>query len=720
MTTNLRKSGINAVGDILWGTHFCQFYETKDDILDLLVPFFKAGLEQNEYCFWIVCEPVSEKEAYEALHKSVPRFQEQIEKKSIEIFSCKEWCEKSGKLDSKLVLEAAIKKLEDALKRGYDGARMNGNERWLGRDDWKDFMKFEREISSFIKDRQMIILCTYPLHGPDGAALLDGANAHERVVTKRKWEWEISEEPNIKKTKLELEQKNDQLEKCVAERTNELAAVIDQLQKEIEERKKAEEKLKQSESLLMEAEHLAHVGSWSLDFSTETVTWSNELYEIFGIQRSTFDHSLEKVMEFSHPDDKNLVLQVVGEAIKTHQPYDCQFRIIRPGGEERTVRVHGAVASDEHGNAVRMYGAVQDITEHKQAGDKLRLAYQRLSYHVENTPLAVIEFDKDLFIKRWSKRAEEIFGWTASEALGKNVYDPDFPIVYEEDIAAVDKISEQLTEGVVDSNLILNRNYTKDGKVIYNEWYNSVLEDEHGKVITILSLILEVTERKKAEQKLNESYEQIRSLSEHLTNVREEERKYIAREIHDELGQQLTVLKMDAGSLIKKIPLPDDVMRKRLASFSGCIDNIVQSVRRISSELRPSMLDDLGLPAAISWHLEQFEKRSGIKTNFREPNEEYVLPDLVKTNVYRILQEALTNIARHSKATEVNVDFECNAHTISLQVSDNGVGFCKEKIGEGNTLGILGMRERAAIIYGTLEIETMPKKGTKLILTAPL
>jgi signal transduction histidine kinase len=245
------------------------------------------------------------------------------------------------------------------------------------------------------------------------------------------------------------------------------------------------------------------------------------------------------------------------------------------------------------------------------------------------------------------------------------------------------------------------------------------LRDEQGNVVTILSLTHDVTERKEAEEKLNTSYEQIRSLSEHLTNVREVERKHIAREIHDELGQELTVLKMDVGSLVKKLPLTDDIMRKRLASFSGLIDNIVQSVRRIASELRPSLLDDLGLTAAIAWHMEEFEKRSGIKSHFKEPKDEWILPDPVKINLFRIVQEATTNIGRHSNATEVHVNLEHNDHSIVLRVFDNGVGFNAETICKGNTLGILGMRERASIVGGKLEIKTAPGNGTEIFVSVP-
>ena len=161
-------------------------------------------------------------------------------------------------------------------------------------------------------------------------------------------------------------------------------------------------------------------------------------------------------------------------------------------------------------------------------------------------------------------------------------------------------------------------------------------------------------------------------------------------------------------------------MRNRLASFSALIDNIVQSVRRIASELRPSLLDDLGLPAAIAWHLEDFEKRSGIRAYFTEPKDEWILPDNVKINLFRIVQEATTNIGRHSKATEVHVNLERNDHSIALRVFDNGVGFNVETICKGNTLGILGMRERASIVGGKLEIKTAPGDGTGIVVSVPL
>jgi PAS domain S-box-containing protein len=339
---------------------------------------------------------------------------------------------------------------------------------------------------------------------------------------------------------------------------------------------------------------------------------------------------------------------------------------------------------------------------------------------VENTPLAVIEFDTNLFIKRWSKRAEEIFGWETSEALGKNVYDADFPIIYAGDTSAVGTVNEELTKGKVNWNLSLNRNYTKGGNVIYCEWYNSVLKDEHDGVITILSLVHDVTERKKSEEKLRQANKELHNLSIHLQNVREEERTAIAREIHDELGQQLTGLKMDVLWVEKRIATKEKAVVEKISDMITLINETVKSVRRISTELRPSILDDLGLIAALEWQAQEFQKRRGIQSVFVANSDNLSIDSNLATAVFRVYQETLTNVARHADATIVETTLEESDEFVTLTVKDNGIGFDPNQVQMKNSLGLIGMKERVLLFRGELTIESSKTKGTLIILRVPL
>jgi len=378
---------------------------------------------------------------------------------------------------------------------------------------------------------------------------------------------------------------------------------------------------------------------------------------------------------------------------------------------------YNSVLKDAYGNVISILSLVHNVTERKKAEEELNLAYQQFNYLVENTPLAVVEYDKDMNIKRWSKRAEEIFGWSAAEVLGKNVYDPGFPIIYTEDLKAVNKITDELMEGK--SNLSLNRNYTKSGAIIYSEWYNSVLKDAHGNVISILSLAHNVTERKEAEESLKETNERLRQLSSHLQTVREEERTRIAREIHDELGQQLTALKMDTSWFKNEMPAGNQSAHEKAAAMLALIDDTITTVNKISSNLRPSVLDNLGLQAALEWQSSEFESRTGIKGYLLIKAGDYIIDKDISTCVFRVYQEALTNIIRHSQANEAHTTFEIKDNFITLEIRDNGMGFDIHELDRKKNFGLTGMEERAHMFDGELKIESLPGKGTIITLKIP-
>jgi signal transduction histidine kinase len=232
--------------------------------------------------------------------------------------------------------------------------------------------------------------------------------------------------------------------------------------------------------------------------------------------------------------------------------------------------------------------------------------------------------------------------------------------------------------------------------------------------------IQDVTERIRGEEDLKISNEKLRALAAHLQSVREEESIRMAREIHDELGSALTGLKMDISWADRHLPTEgNEPMHQKFREMSQFIDETIRKVRNISTELRPLILDDVGLAAAIEWQCREFQKRTEIKSKIISLSEDIALSQHKATAVFRIFQEILTNIARHSQATLVEVSMEEHNNDLVLKVSDNGIGIKESDISDTRSLGILGMRERAVVFGGRVEIIGAEGKGTMVTIRIP-
>jgi signal transduction histidine kinase len=218
-------------------------------------------------------------------------------------------------------------------------------------------------------------------------------------------------------------------------------------------------------------------------------------------------------------------------------------------------------------------------------------------------------------------------------------------------------------------------------------------------------------------ERLKESEDKLRRLAAHLISVREEERAHIAREIHDELGQVLTGIKMEVGWLAKRLKEP--MLLEKTESMSKLIDSTVQTVRKIATGLRPEMLDDMGLVAAIGWQAKDFQKRTGIRCRVKLPPETTKLDIDVSTTAFRIFQEILTNVARHSRATRVDIDLGVTDTQVTLEVQDNGVGIADSDLNGRKSLGLLGMHERALLFGGEVNITGTPGHGTRVAVAIP-
>jgi len=229
----------------------------------------------------------------------------------------------------------------------------------------------------------------------------------------------------------------------------------------------------------------------------------------------------------------------------------------------------------------------------------------------------------------------------------------------------------------------------------------------------------EIADRQRAEEQLRTSLDQLRALADRLQTVREAERTSISREIHDELGQACTAIKMDLALIGRRLTKRQTHLRAKVDSAMQLVDSTIASLRRIASELRPRTLDDLGLVAALESQAQEFESRTGIHCDISLPQESLEIDAGTSTVIFRIFQESLTNVARHAQATLVGARLEKNNDRLIFHVFDNGVGFDPAKAGAKKSLGIVGMQERALMLNGELKIESAAGQGTALTLTIP-
>jgi signal transduction histidine kinase len=245
-----------------------------------------------------------------------------------------------------------------------------------------------------------------------------------------------------------------------------------------------------------------------------------------------------------------------------------------------------------------------------------------------------------------------------------------------------------------------------------------------SKIAVFVELYNEIAERRRAEENLRASEENLRALAARLQSVREEERARIAREIHDQLGQALTGLKMDLTWLNARLPAGQKPLAEKVKSMFKLIDDTIQTVRKIASLLRPEVLDQLGLAAAIGWQARDFQMRTGIRCKVVLPTETIAAEPELSTAAFRIFQELLTNVARHAGATRVEVAMRAEAGRLVLEVQDNGKGISEAELSGSKSLGLLGMRERAMLFGGTVEFAGPGRnsggKGTRVTVVLPL
>jgi PAS domain S-box-containing protein len=397
--------------------------------------------------------------------------------------------------------------------------------------------------------------------------------------------------------------------------------------------------------------------------------------------------------------------------------YEAEGWRVRKDGTRFWANVVITPVYNEQGNLMGFAKVTRDLTERRQAEEHIRESERRLAEAQHMARLGSWHWDVAANIVSLSDEMYRIYGLKPrSEQVS---YETFMDYVHPDD--------RERVQGSISRTLQDHQPFTLDHRIVLADGAERMLQahvaaevDNNRRLIAITGTGQDITERKEIEDELEQSRERLRQLAAHLEVAREEERARMAREIHDELGGMLTGLKMDVVQMRRAGQGLEPRTLGKLEDFTVAIDQAVQTVRRIASDLRPAVLDDFGLVAAMEWQLGEFERRSGINCDWQSDIKTIEVNKDVATAVFRIFQESLTNVARHALATQVAVSIVTADGHITLQIRDNGRGITREQLQGSSSLGLPGMRERVALLGGHLVIDGSPGQGTNVLVRIPL
>ena len=498
------------------------------------------------------------------------------------------------------------------------------------------------------------------------------------------------------------------------------AAVID-----ISETEQAQKALRINSQLLETSQSIAKVGGWSLDLATYELFWTQETYRIHETSREEYTPILESAISFYPPSSIRELSAAVDAAISRGEGFNLELDFMTAKGNYRKVQSTCEVDIVD-GKPVKLTGVIRDITASHQTKTKLKRseAFTRATLNALVANICVLD-ENGVIVEvneTWTRFGSEN-GATSACGVGANYLD----------------VCQKATgQGAAAAHELANAiRSVSDGREsgFYAEypchgpdekrWFSVRLTRFRGtQAKWVVVAHVNITSRKLAEESLLESRQDLRALSSRVQNMREEESIRIARKVHDELGQQLTGLKMDLGMIEQELVNLEAARAEeiwaRVVSLNSLLDETIGTVQDIATDLRPPLLDQIGLVAALRRELNQMESRSGLTCIYQGPEDEVPLIRDLATACFRIAQEALTNVLRHAEATTVEVELTAERNTLTMEIRDDGKGLGWEGEAPGQSLGLLGMEERAHRLGGALVVQNRSQGGTRVRVTFPL
>lgn len=479
------------------------------------------------------------------------------------------------------------------------------------------------------------------------------------------------------------------------------------------------------------------------DVSQDHIAWAGDSEKLLGCRTEELGTTTKAWLDRVHPDDRQRVLGELKKPPTNGSVFAAEYRFLGQNGHYIWIHDRGIMHVGHEGELTRVTGVMLDITHRRHSEEALRVSEMRFQSFMDNSQLVAFIKHADGRYLYANKRWEQCFKKSVSDIMGQTDHDV-WPGAVALKLRANDEAvlrsgevietEEELPDSDGHLRTWLVRNFPLTDRAadrlvggVAIDITDRKRAEEQAADRLVGGVAIDITDRKRAEEQAKQAADQLRALSGHLQTVREEERKRIARELHDEMSQLLTGLKMDISWLQRQLsesapskqgqvsPLVD-----KTQDMTVLIDQSITAVRRIISELRPAVLDHLGLVAALEWQAGEFERRTGIQCRFSTAVSQVDLDEIGTTTLFRVLQEALTNIMKHAGATAAAVRLEQDSGQVRLMVEDNGTGIRTDQPPNRESFGIVGIRERVALSKGTVSLVSRGTSGTTLTAVIPV
>ncbi|WP_075583121.1 MEDS domain-containing protein [Caballeronia grimmiae] len=669
-----RDTGVPAIGPAGWGTHFCQFYKKPADLLTILTPYFAAGLRNNEQCLWITTDANTVETSRRGLLDVAPELAEKVDAGQLDIRPAHEWYGGNSAFDGPRVVQQWLDYEKAALQRGFDGVRVTGDTAWLDSSRWSDFARYEESLNSSLANAKILCLCTYCLDRCTASDSLDIVEAHSLALVCRKGGWTAAQIMPLADARQAIDDAHDQRKS------------------------------------LSEATRLSGLISWELDAAGEDIVWTNATRAWTDSPPSI---PLAGLHRYLRPLQAIQLEKAVRASEETGSPIDMSVTVALKRGRSLHLDVKGGRCyTGPNDTRKRVVGTIENVTRRREAElirQQQEAEYRRL---VEMLPVGVL-IGRDNRVEYNNVHATSILGYQSARdvralPLLAHIAQPARESI-EMKFAAL-RAGRSIDPGFEPAQLI-----RADGSTIEVEAAVIPLRGQDG--LRKQLVFRDMTDAVHMREQLQTANTSLKALSKRLIDVQETEKAALARELHDEVGQLLTAIKIHSQSLRNRV---DGDLGERCDRLLTIADRALKEVRDLSAMLRPPQLDQLGLVAAVRWQLSTLFADHGPDVTLLSDEFASRPSPGIEMAAFRIVQESITNILRHAHATAALVEIRCYDGHLHVQITDDGEGFDPHALRSARSVGLTGMRERAMLAGGELDIVSKPSTGTQVSAVFPL